>query len=203
MKNESLILPFHLDKTLKSLNLKLSDEEFKKLWRKFDMENVGGVRAKVFLRLLNYKPNEVDEITSNMDKLRTKSCIISGLNSRVSQAKSSQHSYILSNNIQDIECNTVRQTSSLKINEPAVTKVDNEIKIDVIRAPTVKIEETVKNETKIDEIYDFYNQKPESANRGTSFSETKVRYMVQRFKSSLNFKSKDNLITFLNNKVSC
>ena len=52
-----------------------------------------------------------------------------------------------------------------------------------------------------DEIFNFYNQKPESP-LGTSLSETRIRHMVHQFKNSLVFRPKDNIIKFLNNKVS-
>lgn len=44
------------------------------------MNNVGSVKLAIFLRLINYKPNLVDEIAQNNDVLRTKSFVVDKFN---------------------------------------------------------------------------------------------------------------------------
>ena len=60
-ENNQMVMPFHLIALLESLNLKLSNNEFQKLWSRLDHRNVGGIKTYVFLRLLNYNPNKIDE----------------------------------------------------------------------------------------------------------------------------------------------
>lgn len=108
-----------------------------------------------------------------------------------------------------VASNNVQQEVDNKNNEnnEAVkdkNETNNNQKFEVVNSENVtkneeKVETTNKNNNDI--FVDYYNQKPISGRKGTSFSESKVKYMVQRFKSSLQLKQKDNLITFLNNKV--
>lgn len=74
--NNGFIMPYHLNCMLEKLNLKLSETEFQKLWERFDLNNIGGVKTRIFLRLIDYNRNHLDELSSDADKLRTKSCIV-------------------------------------------------------------------------------------------------------------------------------
>ena len=60
---------------LDTMNLKLSSTEFQKLWDRLDLKNTGCIKTHVFLRLVNWRPNQIDEFGQQMDILRTKSCI--------------------------------------------------------------------------------------------------------------------------------
>lgn len=39
------------------------------------MNNSGGVKSHVFLRLINYKPYQLEELSRNLDYIRTKTCL--------------------------------------------------------------------------------------------------------------------------------
>ncbi len=167
-------------------------------WKKirFDLENVGGIKPKVFLRLLNYNPNEIDEIATKVDNLRTKSCIVSsnGFNER----KSGRSSYL----VEKDEGKIMKINDDLKIEEndnanitdttTAVNKNDNLATnvetIEIKRLPTKSAIETKKQtieakkpisvvESQIresDDIYTYYTQRPDSTDRGIEL----IRYKI-------------------------
>lgn len=84
----SLILPHHLEIILSNMNLKLDYNEFKKLWERFDLVNIGSIKTKVFLRLINYNPNEINSISTNNDKIRIKSSIVTSKENELPISKS-------------------------------------------------------------------------------------------------------------------
>lgn len=191
------------------------------------MENVGGIKSKVFLRLLNYNPNEIDDMTANMDKLRTKSCIVT---SALNQRKPAKNSFLVTkieNSIAKVETK-LEETDENKIDNTDNSHSDNNNNVtnnveivEIKRTGTKSVTNESKKHSSVDvkqpiavieapkgadeksEIFNYYSQRPDSADRGTTLSESKIRHMVQQFKSSLQFKPKDNIIRFLNNKVSC
>jgi hypothetical protein len=71
--NNKVVLSYHLKNMLGKCNLELSHNEFVKLWQRFDLNNLDGVKTKVFLRLLGYRPNELNELATSIEAIRHKS----------------------------------------------------------------------------------------------------------------------------------
>ena len=74
--NDGVITRDHLKKILESFQLNDiidNENEFEKLWSKFDLDNVGYVRTNIFLRLLNYRVNLADEINADIQRLVSRS----------------------------------------------------------------------------------------------------------------------------------
>jgi Ca2+-binding EF-hand superfamily protein len=70
--NNKVVLSYHLKSMIGLLQLELSSAEFVKLWQRFDLNNLGGVQTKVFLRLLGYRPNELNELATSIEAVRYK-----------------------------------------------------------------------------------------------------------------------------------
>ena len=64
---KTILANFHFD------DIVHHDEEFEKLWSKFDLDNTGMVRSNVFLRLLEYRTNLADEIDADIQRLVSRS----------------------------------------------------------------------------------------------------------------------------------
>ncbi len=146
---------------------------------------------------MNYNPNEIDEIATKVDNLRTKSCIVSsnGFNER----KSGKSSYLVAKD----EGKIMKTNDDVKTEEndngnitdttTTANKNDNEDKndnlatsvetIEIKRLPTKSGNETKKQtieakkpisvvESQIkesDDIYTYYTQRPDSTDRGIEF----------------------------------
>ena len=66
-----------------------NEDEFQKLWSKFDLNNTGVVRANIFLRLLDYRVNLADEIDANIQRLVSRSNAAGMIGRRISSSTSS------------------------------------------------------------------------------------------------------------------
>ncbi|CAF4939848.1 unnamed protein product, partial [Rotaria sp. Silwood2] len=74
--NDGNIIRDHLKKILENFQLDDiidNENEFEKLWSKFDLNNSGMVRTNIFLRLLDYRVNLADEIDANIQRLVSRS----------------------------------------------------------------------------------------------------------------------------------
>lgn len=74
--NDGIIIRDHLKKILENFHLSdiiNTENEFEKLWSKFDLDNVGMVRTNIFLRLLDYRVNLADEINADIQRLVSRS----------------------------------------------------------------------------------------------------------------------------------
>ncbi|CAF3862527.1 unnamed protein product [Rotaria sordida] len=87
--NDSIIIRDHLKKILENFQLDdiiHNENEFEKLWSKFDLNNSGIVRTNIFLRLLDYRINLADEIDANIQKLVTRSGAAGIVDRRISSS---------------------------------------------------------------------------------------------------------------------
>ena len=205
-------------------NLKLSNLEFKKLWERFDLNNVGGVNTKVFLRLLDYRPNELDEIASSKEAVRFKHP--SKLYSKNYLNRSLQHSLGLQRNLTNLD----EIKNSAVINPKTarevitVTPAENEVKNDEDEiAVKEKVQDSIisinidltdskaeekdeEKENKAKEKIDTVNDlKSESINKfrksDSSLSENKIKFMVRTLKNMNKFGPNQDIVGFLNNKL--
>ena len=144
------------------------------------MNNVGGIKTHIFLRLIDYNPNSLDEIARSMDILRTKSCIVDKFRTDVPK-----RSYVINSNA---------NRSSFKPAEK-MKEVESE-----------SIAEFKKYNDDKDSAASENNDYQASLKTGrstvkTNLSETKIKSMVHMLKNSSFLDSNGDLIMFLNNKV--
>ncbi|CAF3894484.1 unnamed protein product [Rotaria sp. Silwood2] len=87
--NDGNIIRDHLKKILENFQLDDiidNENEFEKLWSKFDLNNSGMVRTNIFLRLLDYRVNLADEIDANIQRLVSRSGAAGIVDRRVSSS---------------------------------------------------------------------------------------------------------------------
>jgi hypothetical protein len=217
----NLVMPYHLNNMLETLNLKLSDTEYLKLWQRFDLNNIGGVKTRVFLRLLDYNRNHLDELSNDADKLRSKTCIVdltkqskklntnrsSILTNRSAKPVSSIMAGSLSTNETNEETNSnSSNTDTIKENSSKVSDVslDSASSISNITMTNETIP-TISNstdQTKLSES-NFLVDKKQNTNSAckSTLSEAKIKSMVHLLKNTNRFGPNDDLTIFLNNKV--
>lgn len=208
--NNNLVMPYHLNHMLDELNLKLSDVEYHKLWQRFDLNNIGGVKTRIFLRLIDYNRNQLDEISNDADILRTKSCIVdlsksaksfSSLSTaRLAKSTNSKKSYkstSKSYSLNDQESNLVNEETQ---NEIQVESLENNSFSSI---STITTSDLVPSDIKTNETNILINKKQNtnSACKST-LSEAKIKSMVHLLKNANKFGPSDDLTVFLNNKVS-
>ena len=70
---KTILANFHFD------DIVHHDDEFEKLWSKFDLDSTGMVRSNVFLRLLDYRTNLADELDADIQRLVSRSSAASPL----------------------------------------------------------------------------------------------------------------------------
>lgn len=203
-ENNQMVMPFHLIALLESLNLKLSGNEFQKLWSRLDHRNVGGIKTYVFLRLLNYNPNKIDEFSQQMDLLRTRSCInqdqmrrhrpgASSNRPKPTQQRQRQkpiEASLKSESISFFDNKKIVENQNLteKSENPGDTMKSN----DMTQSP---FGSSVVNECR------KIMTAASSRNLETSMSEVKIKQMVNTLKNTHKFGFSDDLVIFLNNRV--
>jgi len=222
--NSRLIMPYHLNEMLQKLNLKLSHAEFQKLWQRFDLNNIGGIKSQIFLRLMEYNRNRLDELSYDADKLRTKSCIVDltqqpkqkqliNLNSsrslstksKISLNKStSRTESILSK--EEINSNAV-ETEELMKTETVCNSSENSLETNSSVSNITLTSETISNnETKNSQVpspIEFLAENKKQKNRTckSTLSENRIKSMVHLLKNTNRFGPNDDLTVYLNNKV--
>ncbi len=90
--NDGVIIRDHLKKILANFQLDdiiNNENEFEKLWSKFDLDNVGIVRTNIFLRLLDYRVNLADEINANIQRLVSHSSAAGMIDGSIASSSSS------------------------------------------------------------------------------------------------------------------
>ncbi|CAF1001810.1 unnamed protein product [Didymodactylos carnosus] len=97
-----IILPYHLKMILEKFQLDdlllNNNDEFQKLWSKFDLDNIGHVKTNVLLRMLDYKPNLADEIDRDIRRLLSRSCVIDKTTTTLHRNRSPRSSHTRRNN---------------------------------------------------------------------------------------------------------
>lgn len=205
---KGLVMPYHLSHMLRTMNLELSDSEFNKLWDRFDSKNVGGIRTRLFLRLIDYNPNEVDVLVQQNNMLRTKSFILSAPSSnnknpsakptstktnamksdlKLNNNESSRHFMRSSTNLFD----TKIVSAPLPLNNESVAQKEEMAQESEEEQPS-KLEETsgVK-----------FNEKEKQQRNQSTVSEYRIKSMAQFLKNSTKFGPHEDLVSFINNKV--
>lgn len=194
--NKNLVLPHHLQQLLDNLDLKLSSKEFQKLWNKFDINYTGCCRINIFLRLINYK--SVDEDQTRFQMYKSKSFIVDkfDLNNQ------------FSSNYLTVPLNTSRSNRSIQADEKIQNNEENNLafdnKTEVLDEIEEIEEETVQNLQKpVEENKDqeLINDLKLENRTKTSLSEAKIKSMVKSLKKTNEFGSKNDIVSFLNNKL--
>jgi hypothetical protein len=218
----NLVMPYHLNNMLETLNLKLSDTEYLKLWQRFDLNNIGGVKTRVFLRLLDYNRNHLDELSNDADKLRSKTCIVDL--TKQSKKSNTNRSSILTNrsakpvssimagslsineetnsNSSNTDTNTNKENSS-KVSDVSLDSASSISNITMTNE-TIPTNSNSTNQTKLTES-NFLVDKKKTTNSAckSTLSEAKIKSMVHLLKNTNRFGPNDDLTIFLNNKVIC
>lgn len=161
---------------------------------RLDQKNVGGIKTSMFLRLINYKPNQLIEFGQQMDILRTKSCITDQNSIKKAPKKPPQQKQ------KQIEASLKSESISYfdRRNISAAKLVENS---------TENFEEKVKPiEVVVDE--NTVQTAPKSLNSSnyvrtceTTLSEVKIKSMVNTLKNNYKFGFNDDLVVYLNNRV--
>ena len=153
--------------------------------KRLDLKNVGGIKTNLFLRLIDYKPNQIDEFGLQMDLLRTKSCIVDQIKIKppLSQLK---HRSKLSHKQLDSPLRNELKSESISYFDRRKTTAASMIKPD----PVVDNKETT-----------FLLENPKSGSCETSLSEAKIKSMVSSLKNNQRFGFNDDLVVYLNNRV--
>lgn len=189
------------------------------------MNNVGGVKLPVFLRLINYRPNHLDDLTFTMDLVRTRSCIVDKLNVKPN-AKNHSYSYFKSSHMpsggtfRNSTTNLTNKSASLMdakiestVNEPQPQpqqqQQQSETDDECIQTENEKKNKFLKSKSTLDERSLCTSR--ESARKQTpqrqtsacesSLSETQIKSMVHILKNSNKFGPAHDLVAFLNNKL--
>jgi len=225
--NNNLVMPYHLNHMLETLNLHLSDAEYLKLWQRFDLNNIGGVKTRVFLRLLDYNRNHLDELSNDVDKLRSKTCIVDLTKQQQSKKLNTSRSSVITTNRSakltltslstnreedQINSNTITDnTNKENISKESDSSLESASSISNITlsnetstaATTTTATNSNSNQTKLTES-NFLVDKKENTNSAckSTLSEAKIKSMVHLLKNTNRFGPNDDLNTFLNNKAS-
>lgn len=209
-ENRGLVMPYHLSELLNAWDLPLSHNEFQKLWERFDLKNVGGVKTRVFLRLIDYNPNEIEVLTQKTAMLRTKSCIVDKPQHRHASDPSINVAKNLSSSVEEKSSGNVAPTSSLDANsylkqiieydplESDTVPFDNKFlkKVDQEAEKEVAKEKEAAAEAKKKAEVEAQKKRVQS-----TLSESRIKSMAQFLKNSSKFGPNEDLVVFINNKV--
>lgn len=192
--NDGVVIREHLKTILENFQLPeiLSNEqEFERLWSKFDLDNVGMVRSNVFLRLLDYRVNLADEIDANIQRLVSGSSAARLVERRTSASSTANNGTAIGNG----SSSSASQRRRAKLNQTIESKIQEEEKTSKpVAPPPSALEETDKD---VEETKD----KPEHlTSRELS---TKFRTLVQQHRKMIKqLNETDEFLPFLDRKVS-
>lgn len=209
-------MPFHLMTVLGNMNLKLSSIEFQKLWDRLDLKNTGCIKTCVFLRLINWNPNQVDDFSLHMDVLRTRSCIVNDQNVPVKKVNTIRKDSNVHSSKQKNQIEGSLKSDSINYFDSQLAPVTSVVE-DVSEAKETKAADGLEDRMKpLDIIVDGSEPSSSSSlspvksvnvDRGnlwtceTSMSEAKIKSMVSSLKHNQRFGFNDDLVVYLNNKV--
>ena len=133
---------------------------------------------------MDYYPNQVDDLTSNAEKLRTKSCIIDKIKLNNVLKNKQQHSYI----INPLSAKSTKTLS--KLEDGSMTSISSP-------KSYLSLNISEKGEDKPKSVEQNLDKKLCES----SLSETKIKSMVHMLKSSTKFGPNEDLVSYLNNKL--
>ncbi len=194
-ENNQLVMPFHLMEVLDSMSLKLSLVEFEKLWNRLDVKNTGCIKSHVFLRLINWRPNQIEEFGEHMDVLRARSCIAD--EQTIRRVLTKRRSRLSQKKRQMLENESVREN----LKSESISYFDRK---------SVGCENGNGNKTGEIEVVVDEAVRSKSATAGnradlrtcqTSVSEARIKSMVKNLNMTQRFGFNDDLVVFLNSRV--
>jgi hypothetical protein len=133
---------------------------------------------------MDYYPNQVDDLTSNAEKLRTKSCIIDKIKLNNVLKNKQQHSYI----INPLSAKSTKTLS--KLEDGSMTSISSP-----------KSFLSLNMSEKGDDKRKSVEQNLDKKLCESSLSETKIKSMVHMLKNSTKFGANEDLVSYLNNKL--
>ncbi len=190
-------MPFHLIEVLENMKFKLSSVEFEKLWRRLDLKNTGCIKTHVFLRLINWRPNQIDEFSEQMDMLRARSCIADEQTvKRIlvrRRSKMSKHKRQTADN-EGLRQNLKSESISYFDSKSVYGDVGGNHKNEVL----VVVDEDGSSLRSRSAIEDH---RAELRTCQTSVSEARIKSMVKNLNMTQKFGFNDDLVVFLNSRV--
>ena len=179
---------------------------------RFDLNNSGGVKTRVFLRLINYKPYQLENLSRKIAILRSKSCIMDKFNfdPRLKKLNSSYlKMYKPPQEEKQVSLSTAKSASNLILKNSEFEPKSN-----------VNTESTIMSDSKLmpendsiietsesSEISSDQNQKRQCSPKNdlsrckSSSSEMRIKSMAHILKNSNKFVPNDDLVGFLNRKL--
>ena len=163
---------------------------------------------------MDYKPNQIDDLTANMDKLRTKSCIVDKIVLKDIE-NSRKASYLMSNSLKtNRSANKLNQSlletpRSLKAGngQQLLTASKSFIDFRDNENPSDEFDNltsvSFRSEKKAKENSSLNNEQTTREKSGceSSMSEVKIKSMVHMLKNSNKFSAHEDLVAYLNNKL--
>ena len=162
---------------------------------------------------MDYKPNQIDDLAIDMDKLRTKSCIVDKIVLKDTEYKL-RSSYLLSNSMANGNSKSNRSQNKLNqsfIESPRTSERDDNLTL-VASKSFIDLHEnenendnaaniSFRSEKKNKPVNAFEEPKKERNGWESSLSEVKIKSMVHVLKNSHKLSPKEDLVSFLNNKL--
>jgi hypothetical protein len=158
---------------------------------------------------MDYRPNNIDDLSINMDRLRTKSFIVDKFVLKDIENKQ-RSSYLINNGSVNISKKTSRTPNKLNqsmIDTPRTTKSDNPgltSSKSLIDLHENDFENLANNSFRSEKKSKQSDEpQPNKVKKGweSSLSEVKIKSMVHVLKNSNKLSPKDDLVSFLNNKL--
>ena len=156
---------------------------------------------------MDYRPNNIDDLSINMDRLRTKSFIVDKFVLKDTENKQRSSYLISSANISKKTSRTPNKLNQSMIDTPRTTKSDNPgltSSKSFIDLHENEFDNLANNSFRSEKKSNQSDEPPPiKVKKGweSSLSEVKIKSMVHVLKNSNKLSPKDDLVSFLNNKL--
>lgn len=179
------------------------------------MNNSGGVKTRVFLRLINYRPYQLEEISHNLDLMRTQTLITMNSSQKRERHRSlgrppftqlrtprTNHSTNETadnrRRFQEIKRIQIQTAPSLTRSNTNIASSPSRRSVDLIDEKTKK---TLANDATSDLIVAKSEETAGSVCRSSLSAESRIKSMVHTLKNSGKLAPGQDLVAFMNNKL--